>query len=707
MRRKLVLAAALGLALVGSAAAQPFPTTIPLQGRLVKQVGGNVTGNVTFTFRLYTLPSGGAAVWNEIQTAIPVTGGLFKTELGRVTAFPAGLFDGRTFYLGIQVESDPEMVPRLILTSQAYAKLAENARDVKGSDINPRSVKVNNQTVIDATGRWVGSPAGLQGPTGPIGPVGPAGPAGPTGATGPAGATGPQGPKGDKGDPGAAGPAGPTGATGPGGATGPAGPIGPQGLKGDKGDAGAAGPSGPIGATGPAGPKGDKGDPGTTGPAGPAGATGATGPVGPIGPQGLKGDKGDPGATGPEGKAGPTGPTGATGPAGPTGPTGPLPEPPVTWSTPFGQTLTVSTGSSASPAISATGTSFAVKGEATNAGASFGVGVYGIAHGDFRYGVYGENSATNGTGLRGTGGLAGVQASGGTYGVRAFTGGDETTINYSVFGETGSSFFPKRQGIGCYGRARGNLLAIGVEGSATGNPASSTTDVAGVRGLASSTRAMAMFASGAFAATGKKLFINPHPTDPSRTVQFVCLEGNESGTYFRGRGRLVNRRAEIRIPEEWQAVTEEENITVQLTPVGSFTARLGVLEQTRNRIVVGGTEDCAFNYLVNGVRRGFGAYEPYLPNTAFRPRYKGVPFGTQYPKALRDLLVKNGILNADYTPNETTAAELGWTLRDPEEIPVRDRWWLTDEERRRLQKELGSETDPRSEAAALSDSARR
>ena len=63
------------------------------------------------------------------------------------------------------------------------------------------AVAINGTTIIDASGNWVGSTAGLQGPQGPVGPQGPQGPAGPAGATG---ATGPQGPQGP------AGPATPT-----------------------------------------------------------------------------------------------------------------------------------------------------------------------------------------------------------------------------------------------------------------------------------------------------------------------------------------------------------------------------------------------------------------------------------------------------------------------------------------------------------------
>ena len=62
----------------------------------------------------------------------------------------------------------------------------------------------------------------------------------------------------------------------------------------------------------------------------------------------------------------------------------------------------------------------------------------------------------------------------------------------------------------------------------------------------------------------------------------------------------------------------------------------------------------------------------------------GKPFGTQYPKELRDILVRNGILNPDYTPNEATAQKLGWKLKEKDEVLVEERWWLSTEERKQL-----------------------
>jgi hypothetical protein len=228
------------LAAVG-ASQSPIPATLAFQGRLTLQAGGNVNGAVALTLRVYNDPAGGAARWTENQPAVAVNNGLFAVELGRGTGFPPALFDGRPLFLGVQVASDPEMVPRLPIPSQAYAQLAAEAVDVRARDIHPRTVSVGAGTVIDATGRWVGSPTGLQGPTGPTGPTGPQGAQGPTG---PAGAQGPAGPAGPQGLPGSQGPAG---------ATGPTGPPGPQGRDGPSGQSGPTGPVGPIGPTGPAG----------------------------------------------------------------------------------------------------------------------------------------------------------------------------------------------------------------------------------------------------------------------------------------------------------------------------------------------------------------------------------------------------------------------------------------------------------------------
>ncbi len=185
----------------------------------------------------------------------------------------------------------------------------------------------------------------------------------------------------------------------------------------------------------------------------------------------------------------------------------------------------------------------------------------------------------------------------------------------------------------------------------------------GVRGSSQSASGYGVFSAGAYGGTGAKYFVQPHPSDLSKEIRFVCLEGNESGTYFRGSAALAAGRAVIEVPEEFRLVTEPEGLTVQLTPKGD--ARLWVEEEGLERIVVRGSADVSFHYLVNGVRRGFAELECVRENHAFVPEERGVPYGTQYPEAYRRILVENGILNPDFTPNEATAARMGWVLADP------------------------------------------
>jgi hypothetical protein len=79
-----------------------------------------------------------------------------------------------------------------------------------------------------------------------------------------------------------------------------------------------------------------------------------------------------------------------------------------------------------------------------------------------------------------------------------------------------------------------------------------------------------LYVYGDTGATGTKGFVEPHPTDASRVIRYVSLEGPEAGTYFRGRGRFVQGRALVTVPESFRLVTDEEGLTVQVTPIGAM-----------------------------------------------------------------------------------------------------------------------------------------
>ena len=161
-----------------------------------------------------------------------------------------------------------------------------------------------------------------------------------------------------------------------------------------------------------------------------------------------------------------------------------------------------------------------------------------------------------------------------------------------------------------------------------------------------------------------KLFIQPHPFDPSKEVRFVSLEGNEAGTYFRGSAQLVEGRAVIPVPEEFRLVTELAGLTVQVTALGD--ARIWVEKKDLQTIVVRGDKDIEFDYFVNGFRRGYADFLPFADNRIYVPEVAGLPYGAYLADDVRAMLVQNGILNPDFTPNEETAARMGWKLRAPE-----------------------------------------
>ncbi len=98
-------------------------TQINFQGKLTNPDGTNVTnGTYSILFSIYTVSSGGSAVWSETQGSVTVTDGIFQVALGSVSALPGSVdFDGSSLYLGVKVGADAEMTPRIRLAAAPYA----------------------------------------------------------------------------------------------------------------------------------------------------------------------------------------------------------------------------------------------------------------------------------------------------------------------------------------------------------------------------------------------------------------------------------------------------------------------------------------------------------------------------------------------------------------------------------------------------------
>lgn len=96
---------------------------INFQGKLTNTDGTNVTnGTYSIVFSLYSVASGGSAVWTETQGSVSITDGIFQVSLGSVTSLPGSVdFNSSDLYLGIKVGADAEMTPRVRLTAAPYA----------------------------------------------------------------------------------------------------------------------------------------------------------------------------------------------------------------------------------------------------------------------------------------------------------------------------------------------------------------------------------------------------------------------------------------------------------------------------------------------------------------------------------------------------------------------------------------------------------
>jgi hypothetical protein len=114
--RPLLLAALLGCSAFAVAAPG---NTLTYQGTLGTPTGTPIQGTRSITFRLYFAQDGSTAYWSETQI-VTLANGRFAVELGADTPLPNELF-GEPLFLGLQVDGDVEMTPRLKLSATPYA----------------------------------------------------------------------------------------------------------------------------------------------------------------------------------------------------------------------------------------------------------------------------------------------------------------------------------------------------------------------------------------------------------------------------------------------------------------------------------------------------------------------------------------------------------------------------------------------------------
>jgi hypothetical protein len=110
-------------------AAAGVPAKMPVQGYLTDTNGAAVNGNVSIQFQLYATATGGTAVYSETQ-AVAVVDGTLTVYLGANVPLDLNLFRNGAAYLGVTLQGEAEMTPRLELGTVPYAAYAQETASV-------------------------------------------------------------------------------------------------------------------------------------------------------------------------------------------------------------------------------------------------------------------------------------------------------------------------------------------------------------------------------------------------------------------------------------------------------------------------------------------------------------------------------------------------------------------------------------------------
>ena len=104
-----------------------------------------------------------------------------------------------------------------------------------------------------------------------------------------------------------------------------------------------------------------------------------------------------------------------------------------------------------------------------------------------------------------------------------------------------------------------------------------------------------------------KSFVIPHPTKENMTLRHGSLEGPEYGVYHRG--RLIEESV-IELPEYWLGLVDDNTISVQLTPNGSYQMLyVEKIENNKVHVINEADEGIDCFYIIHGERKDIGKME--------------------------------------------------------------------------------------------------
>ena len=139
-----------------------IPQTFNVHGRLINS-SGVLTGTYNMNFSLYDVYTGGSYLWNDIYSVTTDGDGVYNIILKDID-----LPFSAQYYLGVAVEADPEMTPRVNLTSSGYAfranvsdyLMATNNYEISNLTLTQKITFALGETIDNIVDGWVRIPGG-------------------------------------------------------------------------------------------------------------------------------------------------------------------------------------------------------------------------------------------------------------------------------------------------------------------------------------------------------------------------------------------------------------------------------------------------------------------------------------------------------------------------------------------------------------------
>lgn len=115
--------------------ASSSPPEMNYSGRLTDTIGDPVPdGSYNITFLIYDDSISGTVVWTETRS-VSTTKGLFSVNLGEVLPLTELVFSTDSRWLSMQVNGDPEILPRTMLTTTPYSHKVSTLDGATGGSV--------------------------------------------------------------------------------------------------------------------------------------------------------------------------------------------------------------------------------------------------------------------------------------------------------------------------------------------------------------------------------------------------------------------------------------------------------------------------------------------------------------------------------------------------------------------------------------------